>query len=80
MAKEVKEVKKTAIQSANKKIGEAIAKIKKAKSLKDGKIKCVILKGYSEKFGSEKIIDGSELNLPIDTAKELLIKGFITVK
>ena len=79
-----KKVEKTAKQIANEKElkanTEALAKIKKAKSLKEGKVKCVIVEGFGDRFGTDKIVDGSELNLPIETAKALLVKGFITVK
>lgn len=44
------------------------------------KVKVVVKNGFGDSFPSGKIQDGSELNLPLRTAKELVKMGFVEYK
>jgi hypothetical protein len=44
------------------------------------KVKVVVKKGFGDSFPSGKIQDGSELNLTLNNAKELVKMGFVEYK
>lgn len=80
-AKKEELTKQEAAEAARKEEISAFAKasesVKKAKADSKGKVKVTVLKGHGEKFGSDKIKDGSKLTLPQGTATALLKAGFV---
>jgi len=52
-------------------------KVAKAKADEKGKVKVEVLKGFGDKFGTDKIKDGTKLNLQKVTAANLIKKGFV---
>ena len=67
MAKKVKEIKE-------------VEEIKEVATVKGSKIKCIVAVGKGELFGTQNIKDGSILNLPMATFKELLAKKYVIAK
>jgi hypothetical protein len=71
---------KAAEKAEEKATDEAKAKVEKAKSAKNGVVQVVVLEGFGEKFGTDKIQDGTILTLPKKNAVPLVKKGFVKLK
>lgn len=66
-----------ALKASRKITAEIKEKLAQAKSDERGRVKVEVLKGFGDKFKTDKIKDGTKLNLPKASAANLLEKGFV---